>query len=62
MRRAGTRLGEFLIANGVLSADQVYQAIRDNIRDKVLDLFRWREGRFQVTSFRDPPAPLPGPQ
>ncbi|MDF1552424.1 MAG: DUF4388 domain-containing protein [Deferrisomatales bacterium] len=62
MRRAGTRLGEFLIANGVLAADEVFAAIRDNVREKVLDLFRWQEGRFQVTPYREPPAPLPGPE
>ena len=62
MRRAGTRLGEFLIANGVLAADEVFTAIRDNVRDKVLDLFRWQQGRFQMTPYREPPAPLPGPE
>jgi DNA-binding response OmpR family regulator/tetratricopeptide (TPR) repeat protein len=60
MRRSGTRLGEFLIANGVLASDEVFSAIRDNVREKVLDLFLWQQGQFRMTPYREPPAPLPG--
>jgi len=60
MRSSGTRLGEFLIRRGVLPAEEVFAAIRTNVRDKVLDLFLWQEGHYQVTPYREPPAPLPG--
>lgn len=60
MRGGGTRLGEFLIANGLLAPEEVFAAIRDNVREKILDVFRWEQGTYRVTPYREPPAPLPG--
>jgi serine/threonine-protein kinase len=46
--RYGGRMGDTLIALGLVNAFDVFRAIREQGRDKVLDLFRWTEGRLTL--------------
>jgi len=54
------KLGEFLIKNGYLRAQEIFEAVRANIFEKIMDLFAWREAEFNLTKYREPPAILPG--
>lgn len=45
----GRRLGQVLVAAGWLDADAVARAVADQIREIVLSLFPWREGRWRLT-------------
>jgi eukaryotic-like serine/threonine-protein kinase len=44
--RYGGRIGDTLIALGLVSGFNVFRAIRDQGRDRVADLFRWGEGTW----------------
>src|SRR6266568_3999182 len=46
----GRRLGEILVADGVLTEEQLIQTLRANAEEHVCDLFLWPDGRFD---FRD---------
>ena len=46
--RYGGRMGDTLISLGLVSAFDVFRAIREQGRDRVLDLFRWTEGRLSL--------------
>ncbi len=51
----GRRLGEILVADGVLTEEQLIQTLRANAEEHVCELFLWPGGRFD---FRDnEPAP-----
>jgi tetratricopeptide (TPR) repeat protein len=43
----GRRQGEILVAMQVLSEDDVSQALRDHAEEKLLEIFRWTNGRFR---------------
>ncbi len=46
--RYGGRMGDTLIALGLVNAFDVFRAIREQGQDKVVDLFRWTEGRLTL--------------
>jgi serine/threonine-protein kinase len=46
--RYGGRMGDTLIALGLVNAFDVFGAIREQGNDRVLDLFRWTEGRLTL--------------
>jgi hypothetical protein len=48
------RLGAILVADGVLTADQVKRALRENGTEAVYDLFLWTEGRFDFQDREQP--------
>ena len=48
------RLGAILVADGVLTADQVKRALRANGTEAVYDLFLWTEGRFDFQDREQP--------
>jgi Domain of unknown function (DUF4388) len=48
------RLGAILVADGVLTADQVKRALRENGTEAVYDLFIWTEGRFDFQDREQP--------
>jgi hypothetical protein len=52
------RLGELLIAAGLLTEAQLMKTLRANVEAHLLDLFLWGEGRFEFDDAR-PPAPEP---
>src|SRR6266568_7438978 len=52
----GRRLGEILVADGVLTEEQLIQTLRANAEEHVCDLFLWPDGRFD---FRDDEPPPP---
>ena len=43
---SGGRLGEVLLAGGLVSEDQLETAVRSQIEDAVFDLLRWEAGEF----------------
>lgn len=60
MLRTGVKLGEFLTSRGLLEPRLLFDAVRDNVVAKILDVFTWLGGDFRVSPWRDPPAHLPG--
>jgi hypothetical protein len=50
------RLGEILIADGLLTEKQLMQTLRGNAEAHLYDLFLWGDGRFEFDDER-PPAP-----
>ncbi|MEO7109819.1 MAG: serine/threonine-protein kinase [Polyangiaceae bacterium] len=53
--RYGGRMGDTLIALGFMNAIEIFKAIRDQGRDKVADLFKWRSGTLSF--YREEKAP-----
>ena len=51
----GRRLGEILIADGVLTEAQLIQTLRANAEEHVCDLFLWPDGRFDFRDGEPPP-------
>ena len=43
---SGERVGDILLRNGSVSAEQLQAAVRDQIEDSVFDLLRWDLGEF----------------
>lgn len=60
MTRDRKRMGEFLIQAGALDAQAVFEAVRANVLEKIVDIFSWDSGDFLLAPYADPPAPLPG--
>jgi eukaryotic-like serine/threonine-protein kinase len=44
--RYGGRLGDALVGLGVLRPVQLFRAISDQVRERFLDAFRWRDGQW----------------
>ena len=44
--RYGGRIGDTLVALGLMSSLDIFHAIRDQGRDRIVDLFRWESGRL----------------
>jgi serine/threonine protein kinase len=53
--RYGGRMGDTLASLGLLPSLDVFRAIRDQGRDRLIDLFQWRTGT--LTFYRDQKAP-----
>jgi len=53
--RYGGRMGDTLIALGLVGPVDIFRAIREQGRDRVADLFKWRRG--QVSFYRGQTAP-----
>lgn len=45
----GGRVGEILVASGVVDVEQLQAAVREQIEDSVFDLLRWELGEFEWT-------------
>jgi len=43
---SGSRVGEILVRNGSVSAEQLQRAVQQQIEDSVFDLLRWGAGEF----------------
>ena len=56
MRRGEGRQGAVLIAMGSLSPHQLRDALEDQLRVKIFDLFVWSAGRYSFSSRMRPPA------
>src|SRR4029077_9835009 len=53
--RYGGRMGDTLISLGLVASLEIFRAIRDQGRDRVVHLFQWRTGRLAF--FADQTAP-----
>jgi hypothetical protein len=55
-RKQNKRLGETLVEKGILSPQEVYEAIREQLKAIVWSLFYWTEGQvaFSIGEFKDP--------
>ena len=53
--RYGGRMGDTLISLGLVPSLDIFRAIRDQGRDRLVDLFQWRTGK--LTFYRDQTAP-----
>lgn len=60
MSREKKKLGEYLIETEAVDAQIIFDSIRQNVLEKVLDLFAWQTGDFLLTPYAEPPALLPG--
>ena len=45
----GVRIGEVLIAEGLVDASELYRLLQQSLAKKLLDLFSWTQGEFRVT-------------
>jgi hypothetical protein len=52
----GQPLGEVLLGHGVVTAEELWKQLQQNLAKKVLDIFTWRDGEFRTH------AELPRPQ
>jgi tetratricopeptide (TPR) repeat protein len=46
----GQPLGEVLLDHGVLTAEELFKLLQQNLAKKMLDLFTWRDGEFRTHS------------
>lgn len=60
MLQTKKKLGEFLIARGLIDPKNLFDAVRENVTAKVMDVFAWEGGEFRVSPYQEPPARIPG--
>jgi serine/threonine-protein kinase len=53
--RYGGRMGDTLISLGLVSSLDIFRAIRDQGRDRLVDLFQWRTGKLTFYAEQKPP-------
>jgi eukaryotic-like serine/threonine-protein kinase len=53
--RYGGRMGDTLISLGLVGSLDIFQAIRDQGRDRLVDLFQWRTGKLTFYADQKPP-------
>jgi hypothetical protein len=46
----GQPLGEVLLDHGVLTAEELFKLLQQNLAKKLLDIFTWRDGEFRTHS------------
>jgi hypothetical protein len=46
----GLPLGEVLLDHGVITAEELYKLLQQNLAKKLLDVFTWRDGEFRVVA------------
>jgi len=46
----GVPLGEVLVEEGLVTPSELFRLLQQNLAKKLLDLFTWREGEFQLLS------------
>jgi tetratricopeptide (TPR) repeat protein len=46
----GALIGEVLVERGAIDATGLFRALQQSLAKKLLDVFNWREGRFEVVS------------
>ncbi len=49
MRQTGRRQGDLLIEEKLLSPHELYNALLDHVREKVITCFAWEDGTFELT-------------
>lgn len=60
MLQTGKKLGEFLIARGLIDPEALFGAVRGSVASKVLEVFTWGAGDFRVSPYQEPHARIPG--
>ncbi len=55
-KRSGEKLGVVLVENGFVEEAELKKAVKDQIKEVVFEVVRWREGRFEFTAGRQPEA------
>ena len=45
----GRRLGQILVAKGLMDADQLVRAVLDHVREIILSIFPWSAGRWRLS-------------
>jgi serine/threonine-protein kinase len=53
--RYGGRMGDTLISLGLVASLDIFRAIRDQGRDRLVDLFQWRTGKLTFYADQKPP-------
>jgi serine/threonine-protein kinase len=53
--RYGGRMGDTLISLGLVSAMEIFRAIREQGRDRMTDLFAWKQGKLTLYFGQPPP-------
>ncbi|MGD0524269.1 MAG: serine/threonine-protein kinase [Polyangiaceae bacterium] len=53
--RYGGRMGDTLISLGLVASLEIFRAIRDQGRDRLVDLFQWRTGKLIFYAEQKPP-------
>ena len=53
--RYGGRMGDTLISLGLVASLDIFRAIRDQGRDRLVDLFQWRTGKLTFYAEQKPP-------
>jgi eukaryotic-like serine/threonine-protein kinase len=50
----GGRLGDALVAVGAIPAHDIFQLLSDQLREKLLDVFSWQDGRYAYYENQEP--------
>ena len=50
----GGRLGDALVATGAVPAHDIFQLLSEQMREKILEIFAWSEGRFSYFENQEP--------
>lgn len=56
-RRSGVRFGDVVARRGILSAEDIQNALREQISEEIYDLFTWTDATFEFTEAAGGPAP-----
>lgn len=59
-KKFGFKMGEFLVSEGYLETNEMHEAVRKNIHEKIIEIFSWQGGRYSLSSYHEPPTELPG--
>jgi CheY-like chemotaxis protein len=61
-QKTGTRLGDLVVAAGILSSESLVAALREQVAEEIYDLFTWSDSTFEfVESLADPSTEDQGP-
>jgi serine/threonine protein kinase len=50
----GGRLGDALVAIGAIAAHEIFQLLSDQMREKLLEIFEWEDGRYGFYEGQEP--------
>jgi hypothetical protein len=61
LRKTGRRFGTILVELGFIGPKQLFDAVKQQVREIVITLFRWNDGTYEFTPGTLPEATIPLP-